>query len=371
MRLFWIIHNNTCNTGRVIVEGLKKYLPELKHLSSREDIIWLREPSEDLITRWGDKRIGHFPDSNSFIPELASPNFWQELENINKSDIIVVTVNSGPNHNIYQALDIINKKDLYNQVVILDEDESCKKWHSQFTVLYDKAKLILTGLGDHVHLRLRNKRENVHFFGFCGMEDRYFPKEYKKKDIDVYFKSRVEGWLTPRVPFRDKLLDVEKKGIFNKMCIMPSFNEDEGNSFLKIISGDRYHPDYYNYLNRSKIAIYLNGFNPIGYQFWESCANKCLVLHQTPWASQYYNGGDSNPRQFHWEHYDPPFIPGEDFYYFETPEDLEDLLMKLSSNPDLISRAAEKCYNKALNFTSERQAHKFIGHINKTFGYSL
>lgn len=367
MNFFWIIHNNTCNAGRIIIEGLKKIRPDIKHLSSREDIIWLRKPSEELITRWENKRIGHFPDSNTFIPELASPNFWQELENICKNDIIIVTVNSGANHNISKALDIIHKKNLYNQTIVINEDESCMKWHTQFIYLHDNARLILIGHGDTMHLQLKNRRNNVYFFGFCGMEDRYFPQTYKEKDIDVFFKSRVEGWLAPRIPFRDKLLDMNKRGIFKNACIMPEFDETKGDKFLKIISGDRYHPDYYDYLNRSKIAIYLCGFNPIGYQFWESCANKCLILHQTPWRTDYYNGGNSNPKQFHWEHYNPPFIPGEDFYYFETPEDLEILLIKLLNNPDLIEKTAGKCYQKALNFTSIKQAEKFIEYINKTF----
>lgn len=368
MRLFWIIHNNTCNTGRIIVEGLKKIRPDIENLASREDIMWLRPSTdESIIKRWGDKKIGKFPDSNEFIPELATPGFWEKLKNVGNDDYIVVTVNAGDNHNIHQALNIIKEKGLYDKTIILDEDESCRKWKTQFTELYQKAKLVLTGLGDRVHLDLQKFRKNVFFFSFNGVEDRYIPKEYKEKDIDVFFKSRVEGWLTPRIPFRDRLLDMDKRGIFKKASIMPEFDEDKGNEFYKLISGDRYHPDYYDYLNRSKIYVYLNGFNPIGYQFWESCANKCLVLHQTPWRSQYYNGGDCNPKQFHWEHYNPPFIPGEDFYYFETPDDLENVLTKLLANPELINKASEKSYRKALNYTSENQGGTLLGVINHVF----
>jgi hypothetical protein len=369
MRLFWIIHNNTCNTGRIIIEGLKKTNPEIENLASREDIVWLRSSTdENIIKRWGNKKIGKFPDSNQFIPELATPNFWNKLHNIEKDDYIIVTVNSGDNHNINQALQIIDKKNLYNRTIVLDEDESCRKWKTHYTILYQRAKIIMTGLGDRVHLDLQRIRDNVFFFSFNGLEDRYFPKEYKEKDIDVFFKSRVEGWLTPRIPFRDKLLNMKKRGVLKRACIMPEFDEDKGNEYYKLVSGDRYHPDYYDYLNRSKISVYLNGFNPIGYQFWESCANKCLILHQTPWRSQYYNGGDCNPKHFHWEHYNPPFIPGEDFYYFETPDDLENVLTKLLTNPELIDKATKKCHVKSLRYTSINQALTFLKVINHVFG---
>jgi hypothetical protein len=159
---------------------------------------------------------------------------------------------------------------------------------------------------------------------------------------------------------------MKNQGLINNACIMPEFKEDEGDPYLKLVSGDRHHPSYYDYLNRSKMAIYLNGFNPIGYQFWENSANKCLTIHQTPWRSNYYNGGDHNSQYFHWERYNPPFIPGDDFFYFETPEDLKNVILRLLKNPEMINKASKSCYEKAMNFTSEKQAHKFL-HIIEDF----
>jgi len=360
MRLFWIIHNNTCNTGRVIVEGLKKIRPDIRQLSSREDLIWLRPPSEGLFAGWKEKDLGHFPDSDSFMPDLATVGFWDELENSSEEDIVVLTVNSGENHNAGRAIEIIERKDMFHRTVILDEDESAVKGMNCFQNAYLRSRVLLVNLGAKVSDVWKDRRENVIFFCFNGMEDRYFPKNPAEKTIDVFFKSRVEGWLMPRAPFRDKLLEMDRNGLLGNSCIMPEFKESEGDKYLKLVSGDRHHPDYYDYLNRSRMAVYMNGFNPIGYQFWENCANGCLTLHQTPWESNYYNGGDHNYPYFHWEIYDPPFIPGEDFFYFETPEDLERVILKLMKNPTMVEKAADSCRRKAMNFTSERQARKFL-----------
>jgi len=360
MNLFWVSHNNTCSTARVITEGLIKSYPEINNLASREDVLWLRKPSEELFKRWEGKQIGHFPDSNDFVPELATPDFWNKMSLCSNKDVIILTINAGNNHNAKKAIDIISSNNLYDRTLILDEDESAQKCQIEFSEIYEKAKVILVNLGDKVLFDLKQKRNNVLFFGFNGIEDRYLPKSPVEKDIDVFFKSRVEGWLMPRAPFRDKLIDMNKKGLIGNSCIMPPFKESEGDKYFKIASGNRHHPEYYNYLNRSRIAVYLNGYNPIGYQFWENAANKCLTLHQTPWKSLYYNGGNHNPKYFHWEMYDPPFIPGEDFLYFETPEDLEEKLLFLMKNPGKVKEISRSCHNKALNFTSERQAQKFI-----------
>jgi hypothetical protein len=369
MKLFWIVHNNTCNTGRVIVEGLKKISPQTVNYSSREDLIWLKTPSDYLYSRWKDKPLGKFPDYDSFVPELASPDFWNLMSNLSSEDFIIFTVNAGPNHNAHQAEKIIKEKNLYDQTIILDEDESAKKGIIEFNELYMKSKLILTGLGgDRVYPLFSCKRLNVFFFGFNGIEDRYIPPEYREKSIDVFFKSRVEGWMTHRIPFRDCLMELDKKGLLGKACIMPEFNESSTNNYFKLVSGDRYHPDYYDYLNRSRIVVYLNGYNPIGYQFWENCANKCLTIHQTPWKSSYYHGGSYNAPKFHWEHYNPPFVPNEDFFYFETPEDLKNILLDLMKKPELVNKASDSCYRKAMNFTSERQAIKFLN-IIENYGH--
>lgn len=360
MRIFWISHNNTCSTAVLITEGLLKIAPEIKNLASREDVLWLRKPDRDFMQYWNKHPYGKFPDSNHFVPEMSSPKFWEELENCTHEDVIALTINAGSNHNAAQAIEIIDRLNLYHRTIIIDEDESASKWYKEFLKIYMKSKLILLGHADLEFTDLKKQRPNVLFFGFNGIEDRYLPSNPVEKDIDVFFKSRVEGWLMPRAPFRDRLLRMNEKGMLGNACIMPKFDENQGDPMLKIISGDRHHPQYYEYLSRSHIAIYLNGFNPIGYQFWENAANHVLTLHQTPWRSKYYNGGNHNPQHFHWERYDPPFIPGEDFFYFETPDDLERLLLELLSDRRRVLEAAESCHKKALNFTSENQARKFL-----------
>jgi hypothetical protein len=310
------------------------------------------------MKRWRKEDVGHFPDSASFIQDLATPNFWEELKGARSEDRIIFTIKSGANHNAQQALDIIRSNDLFDRTVVLDEDEGNIMWH-ELQELYMKSRAVLTGLGDKVFYDLKSLRPRVFFIGFNGLEDRYVQPAVAK-DIDVFFKSRVEGWLPHRKPFKDRLLEMDARKAIGNACIMPQFKESDGDPYLKLVSGDRHHPEYYSYLARTRIFVYLNGSNPIGYQFWEACANRCCIVHQTPWRSAFYNGGSANPQKFHWEHYSPPFVRGEDFHYFETPDDLEKVLLRLMADPALVDATAKRCSSKAQEFTPFRQAEKFL-----------
>jgi len=353
--LAWVVHNNASCTARLIIEGMKQLgRNDISHTASREDTLGLREPR---LHRADTSSIGVFPDAASFVPNLATPSFWQRLES---ADFIVFTVNAGENHNAFRAAEIIRKKDLFHKLVYLDEDER-GSLHPDLRDIFLKARLAFVWRPRlyrtfEVHPYVVN-------FGFNGVEQRYLKYNIspEHKTTSVFYRGRLEH-RPQRAPFIEAL----RNRSYSDSNILPRLRENATNEDLiyQFVSGNRHNVDYFEQLAKAKICVVLHGGNPVGYQFWEGVGLNCAIVTQGPHATEWYAGG-SYPAVFtDYEKWEPPFEPGQHFLTFESPAEMLDRIDYLLENDEVRSQMARSAHELAVTHYTERaRAERFLTYL--------
>ena len=360
----WIVHNSASNMARLLIEGMRDLgRTDIEHVASREDNLYLRDPVlpplDDPATNLDV--IGEFPDADRFVPALASPDFWERLP---KADFIVFTSNPGAMHNAARAVRIIRRRDLFHKLVYLDEDET-GRLHPEFRDMFLKARLAFVwrpGLYKRfaVHPHVVN-------FGFNGVENRYvryIPRSIDEKRTDVFYRGRAGK----RMPHREPFIAALKAKGYGNSAIMPELapNTDPDDFRLQHVTGNRHNASYYRVLRDSKIAVYLNGFNPVGYQFWENAALMCAQVIQTPHPCKWYHGGSYPTDLTDYEEYDPPFQRGLHFLTFESPEEMIERVDYLLAHEEERKKMALACHQLAMeHYTSKARAAKFLEYLSR------
>jgi glycosyltransferase involved in cell wall biosynthesis len=355
----WVLHNNASDMARLIVNGLRQLgRTEFEHLCTREDILGVRPP--DIPPGIERDKIGTFPDRRGFEPSLASPDFWNRLR---RADWIVFTVNGGANHNAYEAANIIRRYNLFDRLVYLDEDEG-GELHRDFRDMFLKARLAFTMLRPHFYERYR-MHPHVVQLDFSAVEQRYVRATDAEKRTTVFYRGRAGK----RMPHREPFIAALHERAFPGAAIMPPLQDNVApeDIVFQFQTGNRHNVSYYEHLADAEIAVYLNGMNPIGYQFWENAALKAAQVMQSPRRTRWYAGGQVQRDAFDVECYRRPFVNGRDFLSFESPEEMLDQVQYLMDHPPEREAMAESCYRIAMEHHTEKaRAERFLAYLERT-----
>lgn len=354
----WVVHNNSANMARLIIEGMVDLgISAIDHISSREDLLYLRDPA---IPPAGDvDQIGEFPDYKSFQASLATPRFWERMP---EADFIVLTINRGPNHNAFRAADLVRQKNLYHKLIYLDEDET-GLLNPKFSDMFLNSRFSFTW-----RPRLYQQfavHPHVVNLGFNGVENRYrqfIPVSFSAKKADVFYRGRAGA----RMPHREPFIAALKARAYPNSHIMPKLasNTTQEEFRQQHVSGNRHNVSYYQLLAESKVSVYLNGYNPLGYQFWENAALLAAQVMQEAYPCKWYHGGSYPAKLIDFEEYDPPFKRGEHFLTFETPDQMIDRVDYLLRHDKEREEIALGCQRHALeHYSSRARAKRFLEYI--------
>lgn len=357
----WVVHNNSLSMARLLVEGMRELgVDDVEHIATRADLMTLRAPDLDAFDDVA--RIGEFPDHPGFVPELASERFWERLP---EADWIAFTIDAGRNHNAQRAAELIRAHDLFHKVVYIEEDER-GQLHPDYRDMFLKARLAVVAHRPRL-AQLFGVHPHVVNFGFNGVESRYLryvPEGFEGKDVSVFYRGRAGA----RMPHREPFIQVLRERGYADACIQPELPENtEHEDFVwQFVSGNRHNVRYYELLARSKVAVYLNGFNPVGFQFWENAALKAAQVIQRSEPSAWYHGGTYAALGIELEHYEPPFRPGEHYLAFESPEEMLEGIDWLLAHDEERERMATACHELAMrHYTSRARAERFLGHLER------
>jgi glycosyltransferase involved in cell wall biosynthesis len=357
--LAWVLHNNSSNMSRLIVEGLRELgRDEFEHVTTREDLLGLRPPD---LSRVADvSRIGEFPDHDDFVPELASLGFWERLP---EADWIVFVVNGGRNHNARRAAELIRRHDLFDRLVYVEEDER-GELHPDYRDMFLEARLAVVAHRPRLAQMFRAHPQVVHF-GFNGVESRYLrwiPTDTAEKPHSVFYRGRAGA----RMPHREPFITTLRARDYPAACVMPELPENTELEDLRLqhVSGNRHNVRYYELLAQSKVAVYLNGYNPVGFQWWENAAMKAAQVVQKASPSPWYHGGTYPVDHVDVEDYEPPFREGEHYVTFGSPDEMLEQIDYLLSHDDERERMVQACHELALaHYTSRARAERFLAHL--------
>jgi len=281
----------------------------------------------------------HVAGPNTLLRQ--SKRFWETLPG---TDAILFCVTSAKHTNAAKAIELIEKHGLWKKTIYHDYVHDDKP---KLRGVCEKAAVSLIGKR-YKWLKIKDSHPHSRWLPRTGIQDR--TSRYRAplpwamyKDIPAI---AVYHTFKPAQYHRLPWMGVVHRALPGAVVgAVP--REERTHPLLSRVYGDRHSSEYLELAARSRIGVYLMGGTALGHQFWEFAALECAILAMHP---RLHPQAEEDTQE--WEHFDPPLIEGEDFFYFKSEKELAERLVQMKNNPAACERMAARVWKKVQPYRS-------------------